>query len=69
MTDKNRIEPGLPFAEQNHIRYKGNQTRWRIVAIIEKGNYIVMAHGEKPKQEYIDRLIEKINCGLAEVIK
>lgn len=64
----NRIEIGLPFKEQDYIRYKGNQTRWRIVAIFEKGNYLVLANGNTPKQEYIDRLIEKIDAGEAKVI-
>ncbi len=69
MSDKNRIKLGLPFAEGNYIRYKGNQTRWRIAAMFEKVNYLVLAHGDIPKQEYIDKLISKIEAGEAEVIK
>lgn len=66
---KNRITNGLPFAEQEHIQFKGQKTKWRIVAIFEEGNYIVLANGDTPKQVYIDKLLRKIENGEAEVIK
>ena len=69
MTTKNRITEGLPFKEQNYIVFKGQKTKWRIVAIFEEANYLVAENDSKPQQIYIDLLIEKIDAGLAEILE
>ena len=73
MKNHNRIEMALPFKESDCLEFKktnpdAKAVQWRIVAIFEKGNFLVAEHNDKPKQMYIDKLIESINAGETKVI-
>ena len=71
MTTKNRITLGLPFEKGDSIKFKnaGVDMKWRIVEVCETANFLVVDNGGKPEKLYINKLVEKIEAGLAEILE